>query len=331
MYRLLSIFIRVQFLIVFIFLPQALMSQGCSVGSSAARSQHRVPQATIYYEEVADWSFEAAHPATIDQAMIKQVLHGIYVSDRSFSQISSADGGKPMKVFSDEDVEHLAPLLAHALSQAQPEYVVAFRLSSSTGSGSEPTAGTLYVKDQQVHVTLTAYQGNLAKEASPLAGQAGGSRAVSFVPSSASHVQKADPTIALGQRGLVTLAIDYEVLNTKKEASPIRAAAAGTATSPTKMPEVPQPTLMASASPDDLKTSETAPGQEPETVGRKEQELKEAQQAIARKDAKIDQLRRDLESMRQQLEAKDKELRQVKTKPTAAKREKRGTAEVIIR
>jgi chromosome segregation ATPase len=71
--------------------------------------------------------------------------------------------------------------------------------------------------------------------------------------------------------------------------------------------------------------------QETEITSLKEQELKEAQRAIARKDAKIDQLRRDLESMRQQLEAKDKELRQVKTKPTSTKREKRGTAEVVIR
>ncbi|MGD9728879.1 MAG: hypothetical protein AB7G68_06140 [Nitrospiraceae bacterium] len=329
MRRLSSIFSRARFLIVFIFLYQLLLSQGCSVGSSAVPSQHRAPQSTIYYEEVADWSFEAAHPATIDQALIKQVLHGVYVSDRSSSYTGSADGAKPMKVFSDEDVKHLAPLLAHALSQAQPEYVVAFRLSSSAGSGSEPTAGTLYVKDELLHVTLTAYQGNLAKEDSSLTSEAA-ARAVSFVPASAGHTQKADPTIALGQRGLTTLAIACDALNKKEEPAPAQVAAT-VAPSDMKPSEAPRPTLMASASPDDLKTSDMAAAQETEMMGLKEQELKEAQRTIARKDAKIDRLRRDLESMRQQLEAKDKELRQVKTRPASTKREKRGTAEVIIR
>lgn len=328
MYRLSPIFRRAQFPFIVILLCQALMSQGCSMESSAVRTQQKAPQATVYYEEVADWSFEAAHPARIDQAMIKQVLQGVYVSERSSSHSSSADGGKPMNVFSDEDVEHLAPLLAHALSQAQPEYVVAFRLSSSAGSGSEPTAGTFYVKDQQLHVTLTAYQGNLAKEDSAFIGDAAGVRTVSFTPASAGRTQKADPTIALGQRGLVTLAIEYDLLaKQQEEPAPVRAAATPAASEP-KMPER---ILMASASSDDLKSPDVAMGQEPGEVKRKEQELKDAQQALARKDAKIDRLRRDLESMRQQLEAKDKELRQVKTKQTSTKREKRGRAEVVIR
>lgn len=327
MYRLSPMFRPSQFPLIVILLCQALVSQGCSMGASAVLSQQKAPQATVYYEEVADWSFEAAHPARIDQAMIKQVLQGVYVSDRSSSHTSSADGGKPMKVFSDEDVEHLAPLLAHALSQAQPEYVVAFRLSSSAGSGSEPTAGTFYVKDQQLHVTLTAYQGNLAKEDSAFIGDAAGVRTVSFIPASAGRTQKADPTIALGQRGLVTLAIEYDLLAKQEEPAPVRAAATA-ATSDAKMPER---ILMASASSDDLTSSDMAADQEIEAVKRKEQELKDAQQALARKDAKIDRLRRDLESMRQQLEAKDKELRQVKTKQTSTKREKRGRAEVVIR
>ena len=64
---------------------------------------------------------------------------------------------------------------------------------------------------------------------------------------------------------------------------------------------------------------------------RKEQELKDAPRSLTRKAAKINSLRRDLESMRQQLEAKDKELRSVKAKQASTKREKRRTAEVIIR
>lgn len=335
MHRLLPAFSRFKSLPVLILLCQAaLASQACSIGSSPAGQQRMAPQATIYFDEVADWSFEATHPALIDQATIKQILQGLYVGVSLSAQPSSADGSKPMKPFSDEDVEYLAPLLAHALSQAQPECVVAFRLSSSAGSGSEPTAGTLYVKDQDLYVTLTAYQGNLNRTDTSVFGQEPASRTVTFVPESAGRRQKADPTVALGQRDLVTFAIDYTALG-KQAATRTIEPPAPVAAKPEAKPEAktsnPEPVLMASAASDASTKPDIAAAPESDAISRTEQELKDAQRTIARKDLKIDQLRRDLESMRQQLEAKDMELRQVKSKPAPIKREKRAKAELAIR
>jgi hypothetical protein len=300
-----------------------LLSQGCASGPASPTRQSAVPHATVYYDEVADWSFEAAHPAVINEAAIKQALSGFHIGEGSVSNTSSADGSKPMRVFSDEDVEHLAPLLARALSQAQPEYVVAFRLSSSAGSGSEPTAGTIYVKDQEIHVTLTAYQGT----DSPL-GQTPSALTVSFTPESAAHRRKADPTVALGRRDLVTWAIDYNLL--VKQSDQVHADSAA----PVKSKPEPKdrgPILMADVVTDNGVAADTASAADPEAVGRTEQKLKDAQRTITRRDAKIDRLRRDLESMRQQLEAKDKELREVKSKPAPINRQKRGKAELVIR
>ena len=323
-----TVFSRLRILTALTLLCQvALFSQACSTSAPSTGQQHRAPQATVYFEEVADWSFEAAHPAVIGTGAISQVLRGIHVGDGS-SHTSSADGSKPMRAFSDEDVEYLAPLLAHALSQAQPEYVVAFRLSSSAGSGLEPTAGTLYVKDEEVYVTLTAYQGNLNKTASPMFGESPAARSVSFSPESAAHAKKADPTVALGQRDLITLAIDYNLLDNPSAQAPMEPPAPVAAKPETKNPER---FLMASAASDTSTRTGMAASPEPEAVSRADQEFKDAQRTIARKDAKIDQLRRDLESMRQQLEAKDKELRRVKSKPAPIKREKRGKAELAIR
>jgi hypothetical protein len=268
----------------------------------------------VYYEEVADWSFAADHPAVLDESAIKKTLGGLHVGKGSVPNTSSADGSKPMRVFSDEDVEHLAPLLARALSQAQPEYVVAFRLSSSAGSGSEPTAGTIYVKDQELYVTLTAHQTPSLT-------------AVNFIPESAAHKQKADPTVALGRSNLITWAIDYGLLT--KQSEQVRADLAVPMT-PKSGAKDHEPILMASAASDGI-AAEKASTAEPEAVAPTEQELKDAQRTIARKDAKINQLRRDLESLRQQLEAKDKELRQVKSKPAPIYRRKQGKAELVIR
>jgi hypothetical protein len=322
-------FSRLRFFAALSLLCQAVvLSQGCASGASSSSHQPRAPQATVYFEEVADWSFEAAHPATIAEAAIRHTLGGLYLGDGSSSHTSSADGSKPMRAFSDEDVEYLAPLLARALSQAQPEYVVAFRLSSSAGSGSEPTAGTLYVKDQELYVTLTAYQGSATRTDSSSSGQAAIGRTVSFVPESAAHRQKADPTVALGRRDLITLAIDYNMLSKQSDQVHVESAVPMTAKSETKEPER---LLMAGTMSDQAIMPATAPAVEPQAVNGTAQELKDAQRTIARKDAKIDQLRHDLESMRQQLEARDKELRQVKSKPAPIKREKRGKAELVIR
>lgn len=312
--------------VLFFLCPFIFWGQACSLGTATTGSQHRAPQATVYYEEVADWSFEAAHPAELDPSAIKSVLSGLHVDDRSV-QGRSADGGKPMRVFSDEDVQYLAPLLAHALSQAQPEYVVAFRLSSSAGSGSEPTAGTLYVLDQQLHLTLTSYQGRLGQSETSWFGPSSGAKTVHFIPEAAGRLVKAAPTVALGQRDLLTIAVDYTRLG--KPAVPSSAErVASTAEHEKKRPER---ILLASAESDSQVKSDAPSVSVPDAGSRTEDELKAAQQAMARKDAKIDQLRRDLESMRRQLEAKDKELRQVKSKPASVKRDKRRTAELLIR
>ena len=149
------------------------MAAGCS--STAATVQQKAaaqPQGSVRLEEVADWEFEASHPSTIALATLDSLLRGVMISDAQ-TDISNlpVDGSKPMKVFSDEDVHYLAPLLAQALSQAQPEYVVAFRLSSSAGSGSEPTAGTLYVRNDRLYLILSEHHGPLEKtESSWLSG-----------------------------------------------------------------------------------------------------------------------------------------------------------------
>ncbi|HZN44953.1 MAG TPA: hypothetical protein VFB56_06470, partial [Nitrospiraceae bacterium] len=181
-----------------VIIAAVLLNGGCSTHSSGG-TESTTPHATVYFEEVADWSFEASHPATISSATIAKILQGIYIHEPGYST-SSADGSKPMKAFSDEDMKSLAPLLAHTLSQAKPEYVVAFRLSSSAGSGSEPTAGTLYVQNEQLYFTLISYQGSLARDESSTFNQARPARTVTFEPQSVGHIERAAPSVALGQR-----------------------------------------------------------------------------------------------------------------------------------
>ncbi|MCC2640067.1 MAG: exported protein of unknown function [Nitrospira sp.] len=321
------------------------MAAGCSSTSTTLQQTAATqPRGYVRLEEVADWEFEAAHPSIIETATLENLLRGIMISEAAMDSSNlPVDGSKPMTAFSDEDVRYLAPLLAQALSQAQPEYVVAFRLSSSAGSGSEPTAGTLYVRNDRLYFTLTEHNGSLSKVESSLFGSGRPARIVTITPESAGRIEGILPSIAQGHPQLKSLAIDYRLFAGQPE--PASTMMAGTS-EPASQPVRPMrsPVMVAVLSeaqpvknvPDsqppvaDKPAAQASPDQD-EQPNEISQELLDARQAMASKDAKISALRRDLESMREQLERKDKELRAVKTKQTLLKRDKRNSAELTIR
>ena len=102
---------------------------------------------TRSFDEVVDWSFEASHPITINQAVLTRMLHGIRVG---------TDQASP--VFTDKDVEFLAPALSSALTKATPEQVVVFQVFPQTGSIPEATGGTIYAKGPSIYLTLTQFR-----------------------------------------------------------------------------------------------------------------------------------------------------------------------------
>ena len=132
----------------------SLIVAGCSMFSGEAKL-HKNAKGSIYLKEIADWSFEASHPATIDQMTMLKIVKGVVIDDvQKMSGNMPASGSKPMRVFSDEDAEFLAPLLAQGLSQAKPEQIVGFKVSPSAGSGTEPTAGILYMHKGSIYLTI---------------------------------------------------------------------------------------------------------------------------------------------------------------------------------
>src|SRR5207249_8656814 len=90
---------------------------------------HQSSRGSVYLEEVPDWSFEAAHPISIDPTTLAQVLSGVRIEERkSIYRTTSDMEPKAVRAFSDDEVEFLAPLLATALSKADPEELIGFRL-----------------------------------------------------------------------------------------------------------------------------------------------------------------------------------------------------------
>ncbi len=233
-----------------------VLTAGCSHFSSNQPIQ-QTAKGSIYLEDISDWSFDADHPTMIDRQTMMKVIIGLLAETATTTSTKMpASGSKPMRVFSDEDAEFLAPLLAQGLSRAKPEQIVGFRVSPSAGSGAEPTAGTLYVHHGAMHVTITSSNGL--------------SKAIGFSPSPAARIEAANPAVAHGVQGVQSLVINYPIL--AKTAGPSVASAATS-----DQPAGPDTIALAS---DDTATTQT-------------EELRRAKETAALKDSEISMLRKE--------------------------------------
>jgi hypothetical protein len=272
----------------------AVVTTGCSSTSKVAQSA----KGSVYLEEVTDWSFEASHPAVIDQITMLKIVKGLY-SDESQNGSSrmSAGGSKPMRVFSDEDAEFLAPLLAQGLSKAKPEQLVGFRVSSSAGSGSEPTAGSIYVQKGSIYLTIAKGAGSTA-----------------FMPESAAHPEHAPPYAAGGMAGVTSQVIDYHALakTPMPIATSVQKAPSASATV-TVVPSKASATPMASG----LVAGETAI--QPEGID-------QAKEIIAKKNTEINMLRKESDWMKRELRDRDEEIKALKASVKQTPKKKRAEA-----
>jgi hypothetical protein len=262
----------------------ALVLSGCASGTNLAHNA----KGSVYLEEVTDWSFEASHPAVIDQLTITKIVKGVYGNDnQSGSLRMSAGGSKPMRTFSDEDAEFLSPLLAQGLSKAKPEQLVGFRISSSAGSGSAPTTGSIYVQKGSVYLTIGK-----------------GGKPTVFMPESAAHTEPAPAYAAGGAAGAMTMIIDYHAL----AKAPMPAA-------------MPSAKTTAGAPPKGQAVSDSS-GQEfgqTELLAQKLNELGKAKEALAKKDTEITMLRKESEWMKRELRERDEEMKAIKSTRVSAK------------
>ncbi len=304
----------------------SLIVTGCSMFSGEAKL-HKNAKGSVYLKEIADWSFSANHPATIDQMTMLKIVKGVVTDDvQKMSGNMPASGSKPMRVFSDEDAEFLAPLLAQGLSQAKPEQIVGFKVSPSAGSGTEPTAGTLYVHKDSIHLTIAPSQNR---------------KASGFNPSSAARFEKAPSFVALGS-GAMTMVIDYQPLAkagtpgsllTAGAPKPLPSSAAQAApmvpaTAPTLDPSVTQAASAQEASalldpqefPAHSRTDSGIPQlSTDELLNRKLDELREARNANKLKDSEIAVLKKEAVWMKQALRQRAEEVKAMKTSKTAAR------------
>jgi hypothetical protein len=271
----------------------ASAAAGCSTTSKVAQGS----KGNVYLEEVADWSFEANHPAVIDQATMMKVIKGLYSEDGSSRM--SAGGSKPMRTFSDEDAEFLSPLLTQGLAKAKPEQLVGFRVSSSAGSGSEPTAGSMFVKNGFIHVTITK-----------------GSMVSGFSPESVARTEAAPSYAAGGVLGATATVIDYVAL-AKAPASvalPVAKAQPKAPAASSPVAVTPSPSGMAQPV-----TTAVNPSMNTIASSTEVNQIDKAKETIAKKDSEINMLRKESEWMKRELRDRDEEIKALRASKVSGK------------
>lgn len=276
---------------------------GCSWPHRVAGIIHEDAGGAVYLEEVQNLEFQASHPIQVGQPAINRLLEGIRIEQPAGSSSpGQASGGSGPAVFSKEGIRFLSPLLAAALSKAQPEHLVVFRSVDVESSPPQVTAGSLYAHESMLYVTLTHFRdpvkkGDASKASLSLAPSSRIARHVlSFTPEGAGGLAKRLPPGAPDRPILTTLAVDVERLARLSE-SPVQHA--GPDNVATKSKETAAGPSQPSKSPEQVTPAEMEAATQAYRV--KLQELQDTNRLLGRRMAENRALLEDLRILREKL------------------------------
>lgn len=238
-----------------------LALSACATGPDLDITIHTSERGAVYVERIPDRSIQATHPLTLQADTMARVLRGVLVKDgRGIlgNLVTTASKPEAVRVFGEDDVEYLVPLLIDGLTKVASDQQVGFRLvhinaltpSQSVGpafcvssvrfpdvceseqpqrrTSVEATGGSLYAYGRSLYLTLTEYRHQIERtESNNLANRrifnpAGlANRTVYFVPESAKSPDS-DRTALTPD---TTLVIDYHLLAAMPAASDMRSTA----------------------------------------------------------------------------------------------------------
>lgn len=180
-------------------------------------------------------AFQATHPIALDPQLMARILRGVHLQDAPAAGPPRPFAGSsgPIRVFSDEEVEFLAPLITSALTQAAPDQRVRFQVLHHLAARTEATGGILYAHRPTVHVILTQYHSH--PDRSP--GLDG--REALFLPEAARVRDPVTQTWMQVEPSQTVLAVNYDVLG--KLPAPFLAKPAAPPAPPTVEMSSPQP------------------------------------------------------------------------------------------
>lgn len=286
----------------------SLIGTACGTTVPTGRILFDDPRGTVSLQAISDPSVQAGHPINLEPVLIARVLMGLQVRERQrVLQEMLAGSSSATSVFSEEQVQFLAPRIAKALTSATAGEAVAFVVTSprqSPGrlehSVTETTAGSLYAYGLSLYVTLSQYryapgQPNADDSAHRRLPDSSGlsNRTLHFTPGAAQRPEGFYQPTGGASTDRV-LAIDYQLLRQTSPAGAIAeqtAPLANRAAAPTREP-LPGTTVSDALSPTT------------ETLAQREAENQTLKDLVIKKDLELEALRKELQSVRKQLDSR---------------------------
>ncbi len=186
------------------------------------------PRGTVSLQAISDQSIQAHHPINLDPTLLAQVLRGMEVQDQERGlQSLIGRAPSPIPVFSDDEIQFLAPLLAEGLRTAAPNQRIEYRVQTTLEGSllesavTETTAGSLYAYGRSLYMTLSQYRyaparanlnvNDTAYRMSRPDSSGLRNRTLLFSPSSAQRSDAFNPQVE-GKSTDRFLAVDYQLL-----------------------------------------------------------------------------------------------------------------------
>src|SRR5574339_465977 len=92
-----------------LFIGFLAVTSGCAHAPEIDTMLHEAPRGSVYLERIPDRGFKAAHPISIDEAIIVRTLSGVRVTERKTAlQTAFSKQAAISRAFSEDDIRFLA-------------------------------------------------------------------------------------------------------------------------------------------------------------------------------------------------------------------------------
>jgi hypothetical protein len=204
-----------------------LLGTACSTGQTG-KVLFEDQRGAVSLHPIPDESIQASHPIDLDPTLLAKILKGIGVQDqeRGIQRILAGPSAS-VPVFSDAEIQFLAPLLAEGLRTATPDQRIEYRVQTThegsmlESSTTETTAGSLYAYGRSLFIILSQYRyspmranlnlGDMAYRSRPPDSSGLRNRILLFTPSAAERSDAFDPPTG-GKTTDRFIAVDFQML-----------------------------------------------------------------------------------------------------------------------
>jgi hypothetical protein len=225
-----------------------LAGAACSTTAPTGKILFEDARGSVSLQTISDPLIQANHPIKLEPALLAQLLTGLEIHEGGTGphrRVESGFAGQPSTypLFSKDQIQFLAPLLAEGLRTATVNQFVEFRVvTTKEGSNrfqsatTETTSGSLYTHGRELYVILSQYRydpmrtneniADLSNRSSPLDYSGLKNRTLLFTPEAALRADSPNPP-TLEKTTDRFVAVDYQLLDqawrasaTKRKAGP---------------------------------------------------------------------------------------------------------------